>query len=453
MSDSQSLQRVPPNSLLAEQSVLASMLLSPDKASEVLQTLTEEDFYRTRHRLLFRSIRDLMDKNEPVDIVTLSNALKSSGQIDEIGGSEYLMELFGITPTAANAEYYAKIVSGKASLRRLINFSSELGNQAFSEELEVAGILDFAEAELFRIAQQREHRSYQHIRDVVDQGFKMIEKLYETKAMISGVPSGFSDLDQLTTGFQKQDFIVLAARPSMGKTAFALELMRNAAVHGDPKTPTAFFSLEMSAKQLVLRMLCSEAMVDSNKVRKGFLGADDWTPLTNAAGILGGAPILIDDTPGITIRELRSKARRLKREHDVGLIVIDYLQLITDPQTKIESRQQEISNISRMLKSLAREVDVPVVTLSQLSRKVESREDKRPILSDLRESGAIEQDADLVLFLYRDEVYNKESDAQGMAEIIIGKQRNGPLGVVNLTFLKQFTAFRDNIRRRDEAYD
>lgn len=417
------------------------MLLSPEKAVKILELLTEEDFYRTRHRLLFRAIQQLMDKNEPVDIVTLANALRSTGALDEVGGMEYLMELFAVTPTASNADYYAKIVSGKSSLRRLINFSNELGRQSYDEEFEVERILDFAEAELFRIGQHREIRPYHHIKDVVSEGFQLIEKLYETRAMVSGVPSGYTELDKLTTGFQKQDFIVLAARPSMGKTAFALEMLKNAALlYG---IPSVFFSLEMSARQLVMRMLCSRAQVNSNKVRQGFLSSEDWTPLTTAAGELSNTPIFIDDTPGVSIREIRSKARRLKREHDVGLIIIDYLQLITDPHSKTESRQLEISNISRMLKSLAREIDCPVITLSQLSRKVESREDKRPILSDLRESGAIEQDADLVFFLYRDEVYNKNTEEKGVAEVIIGKQRNGPLGTVRLAFLGQFTAFRD----------
>lgn len=441
MAEVEGTQRVPPNSLLAEQSVLASMLLSPEKAVKILELLTEEDFYRTRHRLLFRAIQQLMDKNEPVDIVTLANALRSTGALDEVGGMGYLMELFAVTPTASNADYYAKIVSGKSSLRRLINFSNELGRQSYDEEFEVERILDFAEAELFRIGQHREIRPYHHIKDVVSQGFQLIEKLYETRAMVSGVPSGYAELDKLTTGFQKQDFIVLAARPSMGKTAFALEMLKNAALlYG---IPSVFFSLEMSARQLVMRMLCSRAQVNSNKVRQGFLSSEDWTPLTTAAGELSNTPIFIDDTPGVSIREIRSKARRLKREQDVGLIIIDYLQLITDPHSKTESRQLEISNISRMLKSLAREIDCPVITLSQLSRKVESREDKRPILSDLRESGAIEQDADLVFFLYRDEVYNKSTEDKGVAEVIIGKQRNGPLGTVRLAFLGQFTAFRD----------
>ncbi|MBI3891422.1 MAG: replicative DNA helicase [Candidatus Wallbacteria bacterium] len=414
MAESELSPRVPPNNMLAEQSVLASMLLSSEKAVKILELITEEDFYRTRHRLLFRAIQQLMDKNEPVDIVTLANSLRSAAILEEVGGMSYLMELFGVTPTASNADYYAKIVAGKSALRRLINFSNELGRQAYGEELEVENILDFAEAELFRIGQQREVRPYHHIKDVVSEGFQLIEKLYESRAMVSGVPSGFADLDKLTTGFQKQDFIVLAARPSMGKTAFALEMLKNAALLHN--IPAVFFSLEMSAKQLVLRMLCSRAKVDSKSVR-----------------------------------EIRSKARRLKREHNVGLIVIDYLQLITDPHSKFESRQMEISNISRMLKSLAREIDCPVVTLSQLSRAVEKREDKRPILSDLRESGAIEQDADLVLFLYRDEVYNKLTEDKGVAEVIIGKQRNGPLGTVRLAFLGQFTAFRD-LERSSEAY-
>jgi replicative DNA helicase len=453
MAETDNLQRVPPNSLLAEQSVLASMLLSPDKAISILEHLTEEDFYRTRHRMLFRAIRELSDKNEPIDIVTLQNALKTGGALDEVGGVQYLMELFSITPTAANADYYAKIVSGKAALRKLINLSGELSQRAYDEESEVEHMLDFAEAELLRIGQGREARSYLCIKEVVDQGFRMIEKLYESKSMITGVASGFPDLDKLTTGFQKSDFIVLAARPSMGKTALALEMMRNAAIWSKAKTPAVFFSLEMSARQLVIRMLCSEARIDSNKVRGGFLSAENWTPLTNAAGLLSSAPIFIDDTPGISIREIRSKGRRLKKEQNIGIIFIDYLQLITDPHSRTESRQVEISNISRALKSLARELDCPVITLSQLSRKVESREDKRPILSDLRESGAIEQDADLVMFLYRDQVYEKNSEAKGTGEIIIGKQRNGPLGTVKVAFLAEYTSFKPLESGRGDSWD
>ena len=453
MAETDNLQRVPPNSLLAEQSVLASMLLSPDKAISILELLTEEDFYRTRHRMLFRAIRELSDKNEPIDIVTLQNALKTSGALDEVGGVQYLMELFSITPTAANADYYAKIVSSKAALRKLINLSGEVSQRAYDEESEVEHMLDFAEAELLRIGQGREARSYLCIKEVVDQGFRMIEKLYESKSMITGVASGFPDLDKLTTGFQKSDFIVLAARPSMGKTALALEMMRNAAIWSKAKTPAVFFSLEMSARQLVIRMLCSEARIDSNKVRGGFLSAENWTPLTNAAGLLSSAPIFIDDTPGISIREIRSKGRRLKKEQNIGIIFIDYLQLITDPHSRTESRQMEISNISRALKSLARELDCPVITLSQLSRKVESREDKRPILSDLRESGAIEQDADLVIFLYRDQVYDKNSEDKGTGEIIIGKQRNGPLGVVKVAFLPEYTSFKPLESGRGDSWD
>lgn len=440
MNEAESGQRVPPQNLLAEQSVLASMLLSADVTNRLAESLTEDDFYRNRHRIIFQQILELRDREEPVDLITLSEALRTTKKLDEVGGMPYLTELFSVTPTTANADYYAEILKKKAQARQLIEVGSEIVRRSFDEEADIDALLDFSEKEILAAARQRQTQPYHSMKDLVGDTFELIDKIAESKERISGIPTGFPELDKYTTGLQPSDLIVLAARPSMGKTSFALDLMSNAAIRA--RKAVLFFSLEMYRTQLVMRLLCSRGRVDSSRVRSGFISQNDRAQLVRAAGELMGSPMFIDDSSEITIREIRSKARACASQVELGMIIIDYLQLITSVQSRAENRQQEISQISRQLKGLARELNIPVVALSQLSRRVESREDKRPILSDLRESGAIEQDADLVLFLYRDEVYNKNSKDKGLAEVIIGKQRNGPLGTVKASFLKSYTSFK-----------
>ena len=444
MQEEQQLGRVPPHSEKAEQALLASVLMSDRALNDVIEFVSPEDFYRLRNQAIFQAILELGDRGERPDLVTLSEHLKSSGKLDEVGGMEYLSELFAHTPTAANAVRYAHIIRERAVLRQVGEVGSEMVRQSFETDAGIDDILDMAEKEIFQLSQRKGDKPYYPIRQLVTDSFQLIESLYEKQELVTGVPSGFRDLDQMLAGFQPSDLVILAARPSMGKTAMVLNITTGAAVRN--KTPVLFFSLEMSRIQLVMRMLCSEARVDGNKLRRGFLSEKDWPNLTTAAGLLSEAPIFIDDTPGLNIREMRTKARRLALEHGLGLIIIDYLQLMEGPggSAKSENRTQEISQISRGLKALGRELKVPVISLSQLSRAVESRTDKRPMLSDLRESGAIEQDADVVMFLYRDEYYNKEkSEDQGVAEVIIAKQRNGPVGTVKLKYFEQYTRFAD----------
>lgn len=437
--------RVPPSAVDAERSVLAACLLSRDALREVTEILEPRDFYRPRHAKLFEKILELDNRGEPVDLVTLSDALDTEGMLDKVGGLDYLSELFAAVPTAANAVYWARIVKRKAVLRNLITVADEAQKAAYedSEDLEV--ILDTTERGIFTLLRDRSTVPYYDMKSVVVESFEQIEKLYDKKEMVTGVPAGFKDLDQMTSGFHESELIILAARPAMGKTAFCLNVMANAAVHAEPRYPVLFFSLEMSRHQLAFRLLCAEARVEGHKLRTGYLADHDWPNLTMAAGLLSEAPIFIDDQPGLTLPQIRSKARRAKMEHDIGMIMIDYLQLM-EVGGKVESRTQEISQISRALKALARELKIPVLALSQLSRQVESRQDKRPMLSDLRESGAIEQDADVVLFLYRDEYYDRNSEDRGVAEVIIGKQRSGPVGMCKLAFREQYTQFKDLAR-------
>ncbi len=437
-----SSHKLPPQNIEAEQSVLGGILIENEAVNKVMEILTADDFYRDAHSRIFNALISLSERDEPADLITLTNELRKIDQLDSIGGASYLASLIDSVPTAANIEYYAKIVKEKAILRKLIQTSTEIITQSYQDRGDVEGFLDEAERAIFEISEKRVKPSFYSIRDIVKESFKTIERLFEKKELVTGVPSGFKELDRLTAGFHASDLIIVAGRPSMGKTALCLNLSQYAAI--EKRIPVAIFSLEMSKEQLVIRMLCSEAQVEGTRLRTGFLTESDWPKLTLAAGNLSDAPIFIDDSAAISVLELRAKARRLKGEHGLGMLIIDYLQLMKG-RTRVESRQQEISEISRSLKALAKELNIPVIAVSQLSRKTEERTGNRPQLSDLRESGAIEQDADLILFLYRDEVYNRSEDNpnKGKAELIIGKQRNGPIGKIELAFLDKFTAFKE----------
>ncbi|GLI18842.1 replicative DNA helicase [Tepidanaerobacter syntrophicus] len=430
--------KVPPYNLEAEQSVLGSMLLSKEAIVVAAEKLQPQDFYKDSHRSIFEVIVNLYENREPADLVTVTEALRSAKILEQIGGVTYLTYLTEVVPTAANVEYYCKIVEEKAIIRRLINTTSEILSMAYDAQREVEELLDEAERRIFEIAQKRRVENFHHIKEILFDTFEHIEKLYNSAGGITGVPTGFPDLDEKTSGLQPSDLILIAARPSMGKTAFALNIAQNAAIRHS--IPVAIFSLEMSKEQLVQRMLCAESNVDSHKLRTGRLEEEDWPRLARAMGPLSEAPIYIDDTPGISSLELRAKARRLKAEKGLGLVIIDYLQLMSG-RIGSENRQQEISEISRALKALARELSVPVVALSQLSRAPEMRADHKPILSDLRESGSQEQDSDVVAFLYREDYYNPDTDKKNIAEVIIAKQRNGPTGTVELVWLPKFTKF------------
>jgi replicative DNA helicase len=393
---------------------------------------------------------NLSTSDEPADLITLTNELRKIDQLDAAGGASYIASLIDSVPTAANIEYYAKIVKEKSILRQLIQTSTEIITESYQDRSDVESFLDEAERSIFQISENRVRPSFYPIRDIVKQSFKTLERLYEKKELVTGVPSGFKELDQMTAGFQPSDLIIVAGRPSMGKTAFCLNVAQYAAI--EKRTPVAVFSLEMSKEQLVIRLLCSEAHVEGTRLRTGFLSQEDWPKLTIAAGNLSEAPIFIDDTAALSVLELRAKARRLKADQGLGMVIIDYLQLMKG-RARVESRQQEISEISRSLKAVAKELNIPVIAVSQLSRRTEERTGMRPQLSDLRESGAIEQDADLILFLYRDEVYNRAEDNpnRGKAEMIIGKQRNGPTGKIDLAFLSKFTTFKDLYKGESEG--
>ncbi|MBA2847774.1 replicative DNA helicase [Thermosulfuriphilus ammonigenes] len=440
--------RLPPQNIEAEQCVLGSILIENSALLKVVEILRPEDFYREAHAKIFAAMLDLFERGEPIDLVTVHNALNDKAQLNEVGGPAYLAELAGLVPTAANIHYYARIVREKAILRELIRKTTEIAAACYDEIGSVDDILESAEQAIFEVSQARVKQAFYPLKRVINDSVRHIERLYERKELITGVPTGFHEFDRLTAGLQPSDLIIVAGRPSMGKTSFALNIAQYAALEAE--IPTAIFSLEMSKEQLALRMLCGEAKVDAHKVRTGFLSDRDWERLTRAADKLSRAPIFIDDTPGISVLEMRAKARRLKSEHGLGLIIVDYLQLMRGREQK-DRREQEISEISRSLKAMAKELHVPVIALSQLNRKVEERPDKRPQLADLRESGAIEQDADVIVFIYRDEVYNKESPYKGTADIIIGKQRNGPTGEFRLAFLKQFSAFGNLASQPEEA--
>jgi len=444
------LRKIPPQNLEAESSVLGGILLENEAINLVLELLRPDDFYRESHRKIFRAMIELSDRNEPIDLITLSEFIKSRSDIEAVGGTAYLASLADFVPTAANISYYARIVREKSILRSLISTATDIATRGYEDQGNVEEFLDHAEKVIFDISEKKVKASFVAVGDMIKDTLKTVEKLYERKEMVTGVPTGYGDLDRLTAGLQAADLIVVAGRPSMGKTAFSLNIATNAAFTG---TGVAVFSLEMAKEQLVLRMLCSEARVDNSKIRSGYLGERDFPKLANAAGRLHEAPIYIDDTPAISILELRAKARRLVRDRTkkVGLIVVDYLQLMRGMGTA-NNREQEISEISRSLKALAKELHVPVIAISQLNRRVEDRGDKRPMMSDLRESGAIEQDADVIMFIYRDEVYNPKSDNKGIAEVIVAKQRNGPIDTVELTFLNEFTRFENYTAREEEYY-
>ncbi len=432
--------RLPPQSIEAEQCVLGGILIEDGALLKVIEILTPDDFYREVHAIIYRAIIQLFERNEPQDLVTVHNILKSRGELEAIGGAAYLAELAETVPVAANIVHYAKIVKNKSVLRRLIQKASDIVTMCYEEAGDVDETLEAAEAAIFELTESKINQAFQPIKTVLKQSIKRVEELYERKELITGVPTGFTELDKMTAGLQPSDLIIIAGRPSMGKTALALNMAQYAAIHHE--IPVAVFSLEMSRDQLALRMLCSEAKVDAQRVRTGFLSEQDWPKLINAAGLLSEAPIFIDDTPAVSAMEMRAKARRLKSEHNLGLILVDYLQLMQG-KGHGERREQEISEISRSLKAMAKELNVPVVALSQLNRKVEDRPNKRPQMSDLRESGAIEQDADVIAFIYRDEVYNRAEDNpnKGIAEIIVGKQRNGPTGTVKLAFVAKYSTF------------
>ena len=438
LSELTTLERLPPQNLEAEQAVLGSMLLEEDAIIQAAELLDDGVFYKDSHRRIFSTLIALYRANTPVDLVTVTEALKQHGQLDAVGGASYLATLTSVVPTAANAESYCRIVKQKAILRELIRASTRIATECYEGGHEPDELLDKAETLIFDIASKKLRRDAVAMKDIIKSSIEMIDALYQRKGMITGLPTGYVELDQQLAGLQPADLIVVAGRPAMGKSSFALCVAEHVALLD--KVGVALFSLEMSKENLVQRMLCSHARINAHNVRSGMLSTSDWPNLTKAAGKLSEAPIFIDDSPGISILELRAKARRLKSRHDVGLVILDYLQLM-DESARAENRQQEISVISRSLKALARELNVPVIAVSQLSRAPERRESFRPRLSDLRESGAIEQDADVVLMLFREDYYNMTDENRGVAEIIIAKQRNGPTGTVKLAFINEYTRF------------
>lgn len=442
------LGKIPPNDVEAEQAVIGSMLTDRDAVISAIEVLKEEDFYREDNKTIYEAILNLYNRSEPIDIITLKAELTSMGMFDKIGGLEYIVGLPEKVPTTANVEKYISIVKEKSELRRLIKAANEIIEEGYDPTENIDDIMNSAEKKIFNIMQDKDQKSYSPIKDVLIDAFTELEQLYNQKQHITGVPTGFIDLDYKTAGLHNSDLILIAARPAMGKSAFALNIATNAALKA--KVPAVLFSLEMSKEQMVNRILCSEAMVDSNKVRTGKIDDDDWIKLADTMGDLSEAPIYIDDTPGISINEIRAKCRKLKLEKNIGLVVIDYLQLVQGSSKRAQgSREQEISEISRSLKILAKEINVPVIALSQLSRAPEQRPDHRPMLSDLRESGAIEQDADIVMFLYRDDYYNEDSEDKGLAEVIVAKHRAGSTGTVKLVWLGNYTKFANMERYRE----
>ncbi|OHE80971.1 MAG: replicative DNA helicase [Lysobacterales bacterium GWF1_69_6] len=438
--------RVPPQSVEAEQAVIGGLMLAPDSLDRVGDFLTEHDFYRRDHRLIYRAIRDLSEKNKPFDAVTLGEWFEANGLSEQIGGTGYLIELASSTPSAANIKAYAEIVREKAVLRQLIEAGTEIVNDGFQPEgRDSQEVLSAAEQRVFKIAEQgrRGRADFVSLRDAMKDAFQILQERYENQGNVTGLPTGFTDLDEMTAGLQPSDLIILAARPAMGKTTLALNIAEYGAIK--TKKAVAVYSMEMSSSQLAFRLISSIGRVNATRLRTGQLEDEDWSRVNMAIKMLSDVKVFIDDTPALSPDVLRSKARRIKREHDLGLIVIDYLQLMQVPGTG-ENRATEISEISRSLKALAKELNVPVIALSQLNRGLESRTDKRPVMADLRESGAIEQDADIIMFIYRDEYYHKDSPDKGLAEVIIGKQRSGPTGTIKLKFFGEYTRF-DNLAR------
>ncbi|MFH0787445.1 MAG: replicative DNA helicase [Pseudomonadota bacterium] len=441
--------KIPPQNLEAEQSVLGSILLEPEALSRVLEVMTGEDFYREAHRKIFNAMLDLYQKGTPVDLITLTEILQNKGQLEDIGGASYLISMTDAIPSAIHVDVYARIVREKSILRRLINEATEIASKGYNFAGDAEDLLDEAEKAIFKISEAKINPLVYPLSYIIKESIGTIEQLYDRKETVTGVPSGFTQLDKLTSGFQNSDLVIVAGRPSMGKTALALNFARNAAV--DHEVPVVIFSLEMSRQQLAIRMLCSEARVDSNKVRTGFIGEREWAKLTAAAGTLSEAPIFIDDSPTLTVLQMRAKARRLKSEKGLGMVLVDYLQLMKGREGS-ERREQEISEISRSLKALAKELNLPVIALSQLNRRPEGRDDKKPVLADLRESGAIEQDADLICFIFREEMYDENSKQKGIAEILLRKHRNGPTGSVSLAFLTEYTRFENLAPGVEEPY-
>ncbi len=433
------MDRVPPHNREAEQSVIGAIFLDPQSLITASEILLADDFYHNAHKQIFETMLRLSDQGKAIDVVTVTEELSAKKEIEDVGGLSYLLELANAVPTAANVAHYAKIVEEKALLRRLIRVATKIVEDGYTREDEVEALLGEAEKKMMEVANRKNAGDFKHVKDVLVETFDNIEQLQSQKGDVTGIPTGFRDLDNITAGFQRNDLIIVAARPSVGKTAFALNVAQSVAVQA--RENVAIFSLEMGAEQLVMRMLCAEGNIDAQVLRTGALTTEDWGKLTMAMGSLSNSGIFIDDTPGVRINEIRAKCRRLAQENGLGMILIDYLQLIQGSGKPGENRQQEVSEISRSLKGLARELKVPVIALSQLSRGVEQRQDKRPMMSDLRESGSIEQDADIVAFLYRDVYYDKESESKNMIEIIIAKQRNGPTGTVTLAFKKEFNKF------------
>lgn len=432
--------KVPPQNVDAEKSVLGSMLIDEEAIGLAVEILDEVWFYDDAHRKIYKAVVDLFNNHKNVDLITLSDKLKNDGLLEQIGGVTYLSMIIDFVPTSANVQHYARIVKEKGILRKLIKSSTEIISNSYEATGNIEDVVDTAEKLIFEVADLKHKQQSVHVKDLVKDSIENLDRLYQRKEHVTGVPTGYEKFDHMTSGLQPADLIVLAGRPSMGKSALAVSIAERVGI--DSKQGVAIFSLEMSKEQLVQRMLCSQARVDAHKVRSGFLSPSDWPKLTAAAGKLSASHIFIDDTPAISALELRAKARRLKANHDIQLIVLDYLQLMRGT-TKTDSRQQEISEISRSIKALARELSVPIIALSQLSRAVESRQDHRPQLSDLRESGAIEQDADVVILLMREEYYNPTEENRGVADVIIAKQRNGPVGTIKLSFVKQYMRFEN----------
>jgi replicative DNA helicase len=441
--------RLPPQNIEAEQAVLGAIFLEPSALTMASEMLIPEDFYRAAHQKIFNAMLKLNDHGKAVDLITVTEELAASKLLEDTGGVSYLSELAGSVPTAANIEYYARIVGEKSLLRRLIRTATEIAKDGYTREDEVEALLGEAEKNIMEVAQRKNAGAFHNIKDVLVRTYDNIEQMHNRKGDITGIETGFRELDRMTAGFQRNDLIIVGARPSVGKTAFALNIAQNVAIKTGENV--AIFSLEMGAEQLVMRILCAEGNIDAQRLRTGSLTDEDWAKLTMAMGSLSNAGIFIDDTPGVRISDIRSKCRRLKQEHGLGMILIDYLQLILGSGRSGENRQQEVSEISRSLKQLARELQIPVIALSQLSRGVEQRQDKRPMMSDIRESGSIEQDADIVAFLYRDDYYDKESENKNIIEIIIAKQRNGPTGTVQLAFVKEYNKFVNLENRFDDS--
>jgi len=441
------LGRIPPHDIEAEQAIIGSMLTDKDAVIAAVEVLQEQDFCREDNKIIYSAILNLYNRAEPIDIITLKSELKSMGKFEAVGGLEYIVQLPDKVPTTSNVEQYIKIVEEKSMLRALIKTADELITLGYDPTQEVEQVIDTAEKKIFQVMQKKNQKGYSSIKDILVDTFTQLEQLYNQKESITGVPTGFVDLDYRTSGLHNSDLILVAARPAMGKSAFALNIATNAAVRA--KVPVAIFSLEMSKEQMTNRILCSEAMVDSAKVRTGKIDDDEWAKLAATSGELSEAGIYIDDTPGISIMEIRAKCRKMKLEKNIGLVVIDYLQLVQGSNKKGGSREQEIAEISRSLKILAKEIDVPVIALSQLSRAPEQRIDHRPMLSDLRESGSIEQDADIVMFLYRDDYYNEDTEKKNIAEVIIAKHRSGATGTVELLWLANYTKFANIERYRE----